>query len=109
MLDPFLCGNYALIWSGTLKIDKLDRLWLDVSGNWEGYAMAIVKIDFSKLLGFRLVSQGDLSGAMSGAKTGDKPGVKVGLKPTGIEGEVRGALIGGKIGAKEGSKPPQIG
>ena len=52
------------------------------------------KIDYSKLLGFRLISS-DVT-AVQGAKIGEKGGVKIGMKP--------GIKFGAKLGIKEGTK-----
>lgn len=57
-----------------------------------------VKIDYSKLLGFRLVSSDQI--AVQGAKIGQKGGIKLGKKI----GEKPGVRFGAKLGFKDGTK-----
>lgn len=69
--------------------------------------MKKVKIDFRKLLGFRLVADGNMVLATTGSKTGSKGGVKLGVK-RGQKPPSRQDLLtlaGSKIGSKEGGKP----
>ena len=63
--------------------------------------MSNVKIDQSKLLGFRLLGKDAPRGSAVSAKIGDKLGGKSGLKA--------GPKVGFKIGAKEGRKESTLG
>ncbi|WP_460275515.1 hypothetical protein [Celeribacter sp. ULVN23_4] len=54
--------------------------------------MNSIKLDHSKLLGFRLLGQGDAPSATIGGKAGQKVGLKAGLK------------LGLKAGLKAGLK-----
>lgn len=42
--------------------------------------MANIKIDYNKLLGYRLLGKDAAAGVAVSAKTGGKPGMKVGMK-----------------------------
>lgn len=43
--------------------------------------MSKIKIDYTKLLGFRLVAADFHKSGVSGPKIGDKGGMKIGMKP----------------------------
>ena len=58
-----------------------------------GIDMAEIKLDFNKLLGYRLVAE-DANEALLSAKLGDKPGSK----------SLLSAKLGDKVGDKVGTK-----